>query len=48
LLELRIYATNEGQCETFVNALVDALPYCEKYSLNAGVWTVRERGVDLV
>ncbi|MES2975175.1 MAG: NIPSNAP family protein [Pseudomonadota bacterium] len=48
ILELRTYAMHEGRCETFVNALLTALPHREKYSLNAGVWTTRERGVDLV
>lgn len=48
LLECRTYATHEGQCETFVQALLDALPHREKYSPNAGIWTSRERGHDLV
>lgn len=48
ILELRTYAMHEGRCETFVNALLTAMPHREKYSLNAGVWTTRERGVDLV
>lgn len=48
ILELRTYAMNDGRCETFVNALLTALPHREKYSLNAGVWTTREHGIDLV
>jgi len=48
ILELRTYAMHDGKCETFVNALLTALPHREKYSLNAGVWTTREHGVDLV
>ena len=48
VIEMRTYATHDGQVETFVNALLQALPNRETYSLNAGVWTTRERDVDLV
>lgn len=48
LLELRRYAPHPGQCETFVTALLDALPHREKYSPCAAVWTTQERGRDVV
>ncbi len=47
LHELRMYAARPGRCEEFVEALVGALRYRERYSPCAGVWTTRERGVDL-
>ncbi len=48
ILEMRTYAMHDGRCETFVSALLSALPHREKYSPNAGVWTTHEHGVALV
>lgn len=47
LLELRMYATHRGRCEDFVQALLAALPFRERYSPCAGLWTTRERGTDV-
>ncbi len=47
LHELRLYAARPGRCEEFVSALLGALPFRERYSPCAAVWTTRERGVDL-
>jgi hypothetical protein len=48
VLELRTYAAKPGCCDAFVQALLAALPHRERYSPNAGLWTTRERGTDLV
>lgn len=47
LLELRLYAARPGRVEDFVQALLGALPFRERYSPCAGLWTTRERGWDL-
>jgi hypothetical protein len=48
LLELRQYAPRPGQRDAFVAALLEALPYRERYSPCAGIWTTSERGSDVV
>lgn len=48
LVELRRYAPHAGQCETFVSALLRALPHRERYSPCAGLWTSREGDRDIV
>lgn len=47
LLELRMYAARPGRCEDFVAALLAALPFRERYSPCAGLWTTHERGFDV-
>lgn len=47
LAELRQYALQPGAGERFVAALLAALPYRERYSPCAGLWTTRERGRDV-
>lgn len=47
LAELRQYALQPGAVETFVAALLAALPHRERYSPCAGLWTTQERGRDV-
>jgi len=47
LLEMRMYAAHPGKCEFFVEALLEVLPFRERYSPCAGIWTTRERGRDV-
>jgi len=47
LAELRQYAMHPGALEPFVAALLAALPYRERYSPCAGLWTTRERDRDV-
>ena len=48
MLELRMYAIAEGKTDTFTQAILEALPHREQYSPCAGIWHIRERGVDAV
>jgi len=48
LIELRMYATQAGQRDNFLNAMLTALPHRERYSPCAGIWSTHERGWDVV
>lgn len=47
-MEMRLYSTLPGRCEEFVSMMLRHLPFRERYSPCAGVWTTRERGRDVV
>jgi hypothetical protein len=48
LVEWRQYTPHPEHCETFVAALLAALPHRERYSPCIGVWTSREAGRNTV